>query len=83
MNTIEETYCIINKQTGRDMGLLVLNSRLDARGGIATDMQIMPLGELIEGGDYRLEFVKKLHVDRSTQRRFAPYLVANTNKAGV
>jgi hypothetical protein len=63
--------------------LIVINSRLDARGGMATDMQILPLGDCpLEAGDYRLEFVKKLMIDTTTRRRFAPMLVANSNQKG-
>jgi hypothetical protein len=83
MNIIEETYCIVNKQSGRDQGLIVINSRLDARGGMATDMQLLPLGDRpLEAGEYRLEFVKKLMIDTTTRRRFAPMLVANSNHKG-
>lgn len=76
MKTIEETYCIINKQTGRDLGLLVMRSALDGRGSIGTDIQILPLGDHpMQAGDYRLDFVKKMMVDETTNRRFAPVLI--------
>lgn len=80
MKTIEETYCITDKRTGRDCGLLVINSTMDGRGAIASEMQVLTLGERpLESGDYALQFVKKLLVDPATRRRFAPVLVANQN----
>jgi hypothetical protein len=80
MRTIEETYCITDKQTGRDLGLLVINSTMDGRGAIASEMQVLTLGDRpLEAGDYSLQFVKKLLVDPATRRRFAPVLVANQN----
>lgn len=83
MKSIEETYCIVNKHTGRDCGLVVLNSTLDPRGAIGAEMQILTLGDRpLESGEYRLEFVKKLLVDPATRRRFAPVLVANNNQKG-
>jgi hypothetical protein len=83
MSTIEETYCVVNKYTGRDHGLLVVSSTMDGRGAIAHEMQVLTLGDRpLEGGEYSLQFVKKLLVDPATRRRFAPMLVANSNQKG-
>lgn len=83
MDTIEETYCIVNKQTGRDHGLMVIRSTLDGRGAIGSEMQILTLGEQpLESGEYALAFVKKMLVDPATRRRFAPYVIANNNQRG-
>jgi len=80
MRTIEETYCIVDKYTGRDCGLLIINSQPDERGALASEMQVLTLGERpLEAGEYRLEFVKKMMVDPSTRGRFAPIMAANSN----
>lgn len=58
MATIEETYAILDNNTGRDCGLMVLRSVMDGRGIVGSEMQVMPLdGRGLQGGTYRLEFL--------------------------
>lgn len=59
MATIEETYAVIDKHTGRDCGLMVLRSVMDGRGIVGNEIEVVPLdGRGLPAGSFRLEFLK-------------------------
>jgi len=70
--TIEETYRLTNKHTGRDAGLIVL--QINESGGPAIkEVQLLPLnGWMIEAAELTADFVKRMEVCPHTRRRFAP-----------
>lgn len=69
---MEETYRLINKNTGRDFGLIVLQMT-DKGGPAIAEVQLLPLNSwMIDAAELTAEFVKRMEVCPDTRRRFAP-----------
>lgn len=78
---IEETYRLIDKQTRRDWGLLIVQVNKNGGPSVA-EVQLLPLNRfMIEAADFAVDFVKRMEVCPDTRRRFAPVVVNDRGAA--